>query len=221
MQSQILSLNIGHPQTLEWNGKSIKTSMLKQPFAGPLVVGPTSIEGDSFANPNFHGTPESVLYIFGLKSANEYIHLLGREVYTPGALGENITVDDFDEKQISVGDVFKIGDVLAQATFPRIPCAKVNVRMEHELGMKLMQQSGRSGVYMRILKPGRISMKDAVVRVEQPKTTFLIADVYRKMVNNEVWDHSDFELMDRNGFFAKDITEKLKAKFGNPLPANH
>src|SRR5438874_1267699 len=46
--ANILSLNVGVPQKMEWNGRSIVSSMFKQPVPGPLVVGPLSIEGDSF-----------------------------------------------------------------------------------------------------------------------------------------------------------------------------
>ena len=51
MTPKILSLNVGGPAPMEWNGKTIKSSMLKKPIDGPLVVHLDHIDGDSFANP--------------------------------------------------------------------------------------------------------------------------------------------------------------------------
>src|SRR4051812_26327375 len=106
METTILSLNIGEPEQMEWLGKSVRSSMHKRPVKGPLVVHDDFIEGDSFANPNSHGTIDSVIYAFGLPSLNAYMKLLGRETYEPGSVGENITCAELDETQISVGDVF-------------------------------------------------------------------------------------------------------------------
>lgn len=180
MESKILSLNVGRPAVMEWGGKTVTSSMNKTPISGPLIVSPTSVEGDSFHASHVHGTPDSVLYAFGMSSILEYLQRLGRKTHIPGGLGENLTVEDLDEKEVLVGDVFAIGEVLAQATFPRIPCAKVNIRMQHPEGQKEMLDGGRSGVYFRILKPGRIHTTDNIQRVSKVQTPSIsIHEVYR------------------------------------------
>jgi MOSC domain-containing protein YiiM len=156
MAHKILSLNIGHPAPMEWKGKSINSSMLKHPVPGPIVVHHDRIEGNSFAQPQFHGAIDNVLYAFGVTSALEFVKTLGLSTYAPGATGETVTLDQLDEFDVSVGDKFKFGNVIAEASYPRIPCGKVNFRMQHERGQKAMQECGRSGVYFRILQPGTI-----------------------------------------------------------------
>ena len=183
MESKILSLNIGHPAPMEWNGRTIVSSMLKHPVPGPITIHHDHIEENSFAQPIFHGTPDSVLYAYGLESALEFAKRLGLQEYLPGATGETVTLDRFDEFKISVGDVFKFGEVIAQATYPRIPCGKVSFRMQHELGQKAMQECGRSGVYFKILKPGKIHLTDRVTRFEKAEHELLISDVYKVIVN--------------------------------------
>lgn len=195
---------------MEWHGKTITSSMLKTPVPF-LNVHLYNIDGDIFANPQAHGVPHSVLYIAGEKSFLEYLKLLGRKVYEPGSLGENILTDDFDENKISVGDVFQIGEVVAQATFPRIPCGKLVFRMQDENGQKYFQDSGRSGVYLRILEPGKIYPHDTVERIEPAKVTFLISDLYAKIVRNTPLTDEERERAIRNGAFPEKIIQRWLA----------
>lgn len=207
MKSKIISLNVGLPQTLEWEGRKVSTSMLKHPVSF-LQVHPLSIDGDKFANPQAHGTPDSVLYIFGMKSLLTYMRTIGRSTYSPGALGENVTCEELDETQVSVGDIFRIGEVVAQATFPRIPCAKVNVRMQHPEGQKRLEECGRSGVYFRILEPGKIQPQDFVERIEPAKIPFMISDVYANALKRIAPWADARERALANGAFPKRILEK-------------
>jgi MOSC domain-containing protein YiiM len=212
MNAKILSLNVGHPQPIEWNGKSLVSSMLKTPQEGPLVVSERTIVGDSFANSNSHGMIDSVIYAFGMKSLLLYTSMLGRNDYAPGALGENVTLDDLDEYEVSVGDVFQFGEVRAQATFPRIPCAKVDLRMQHKDGRQLLVDCGRSGIYFRVLKPGKIHHHDNVERVEQSKVKFLISEIYLKATKNIPLTGEEVERAIANGAFPVKMIERWRAQ---------
>ncbi len=212
MNLKILSLNSGHPTEITWDNKTISSSMLRVSVEGPLVVHKDYIEGNSFASPNLHGVEHSVLYAFGMRSLLSYLKLLGRTNYDPGALGENITLDDLDENEISVGDIFEFGEVLAEATFPRIPCGKVNIRMQHPQGQKLLQECERSGVYFRVLKPGKIYKTDQVKRVELAKNRFSISDLYRKWIGRDRLTQKDFDVLLANRAFPQMLIEKMKSK---------
>lgn len=214
LEAKILSLNIGGPAEMKWGEKSLFSSMLKHPVPGPLVVRVDGIEGNSFSNPAAHGHADSILYIYGMKSAREFASALGLKDYIPGSTGETITVDDLDEKLISVGDKFEIGEVLAQATIPRIPCHKVNYRMQNENGQKAMQECGRSGVYFRILREGRIFAHDVVRLVEPAKWRFTEFDLYRKMVRGEGLSQDEMELALANGAFPEKNLQKWREKLG-------
>ncbi len=86
MKATILSLNIGGPKEITWNGKPITTSMEKHSVPGPLVVHKDRIENNSFANPNFHGTFDSVLYAYGMSSIKKFTEILGINYYPPGKI---------------------------------------------------------------------------------------------------------------------------------------
>ena len=201
MKAKILSLNKGTPEKMEWQGRTVVSSMLRRPFNGPLIVHSGHIEENSFEEPQYHGQEHSVLYEFGMKSALEFTKLLGRSTYEPGETGENVTLDELDESQISIGDIFMFGEVKVQATNPRIPCGKVDIRMKSSEGKRAMQKSGRSGIYFRVLTPGKINFADSVERIETAKIPFLLSDVYYKMVNGIKFTKEEMELALENGAF--------------------
>lgn len=201
MVAKILSVNIGGPAQMEWQGKSILSSMLKHPVPGPIKVLLDRVEGNTFANPQAHGAIHSVLYAFGIPSAQLFADRLGIKSYVPGSTGETLTLDQFDETEISVGDVFEIGEVIAQATYPRIPCGKVSYRMQNKDGQQAMIDCGRSGVYFRILKPGLISATDLVKRTKQSQYPFKISRLYQLIVSGERPTPEEFEIASNNPAF--------------------
>ena len=207
MSANILSLNIGGPAEMKWQGKSILSSMLKHPVRGPLVVHLDRVEGNSFASPQVHGSTDAILYAFGLSSAEKFAHQLGLEQYIPGSTGETLTVDRLDESEISVGDIFQIGQVVAQATFPRIPCGKVSYRMQNEHGQQAMIDCGRSGVYFRILEPGLIHLNDKIQRTERTAHPFLISRLYELITKNQRPLPTELEAAKQNSAF---ISKQLR-----------
>lgn len=208
MNSKILSLNVGHPAPMEWQGKSILSSMRKTPVSGPLLVHRDRIEGNSFANPAAHGTPDFLLYAYGMPSALSFVKRIGLDTYEPGSSGETVLLDDFDETKVSVGDIFSFGAVIAQACFPRIPCGKVNFRMRHEGGQRAMQECGRSGVYLRILQPGEIHVSDAVKKIESAAHVFSIFEVYQLVLRAEKPTAEQLERAQANGAFPQKFLDR-------------
>ncbi len=212
LQAQILSLNIGGPAPMLWEGRSLVSSMLKTPVKGPIEVNFDRVLGNSFTH-EVHGSVDSILYAYGLTSAQSFIDELGLKTYQPGSTGETLTVDHLDEKEVSIGDVFQIGEVKAQAVYPRIPCGKVNYRMQNANGQKAMQDAGRSGIYFRILKPGKIQLSDKMIRVELAQHRISIFELYAKMVKREDLSQEQMKIAVANGTFP----DKAKAKFNQIL----
>lgn len=208
---KILSLNIGVPAEMDWNGKSIRSSMHKHPVPGPLVVHKDHIEGNTFANPAAHGTLDFLLYAYGMPSALSFVKRLGRETYPPGTSGETLTLEDFDEQKVSVGDVFRFGEVLAQANFPRIPCGKVNFRLQHPEGQRAMQECGRSGVYLRVLKPGKIALGERAELVEKAEVNFSIFELYQLVLRKESPTEEQWQRIQANGAFPQKFVSQWGA----------
>jgi MOSC domain-containing protein YiiM len=44
--------------------------------------------------------------------------------------GENFTVEGMPDDQIHIGDVFRIGGALVEVTQPRLPCFKLEMKVD-------------------------------------------------------------------------------------------
>ena len=51
----LLSVNVGTPRDVTWLNRSMTTSIMKTPVAGPVAVGETGLAGDRQADPAQHG----------------------------------------------------------------------------------------------------------------------------------------------------------------------
>lgn len=233
---QIKSLNLGQPQKLNWNGRQIETSMDRRTVAGPLVVYEDRVESNDFSQPQYHGTRDSILYAWGLDGAHDFLmklhemrkkdgepetqiteHLLttgvttlGGMAYRSGALGENITLERLIESDVSVGDVFEFGEVRAQAVMPRIPCAKVNFRVQNKHGQKALGECLRSGVYFRILQPGRIHAHSRVQKVAESQVPFSMTELYQLILAKRKLTASELARAEANGGFSQRLLEKWR-----------
>lgn len=218
MEARIVSLNGGQPESLEWEGKTVLTSIRRARVPGPLLVHRDRIEGNSYGLPTVHGVEHSVLYAYGLTSAAEFARKMGFEKYEPGLLGENVTLDALDESDVSTGDIFEFGTALAQAVYPRIPCSRVNVRLQRPDGRRALQECAGSGIYFRVLRPGEIHGDSKVRRVELAEQRFPIAWLYRKMVGGVQLDDGEMRRALANGAFPQNAIDKWTAALAGRQP---
>lgn len=209
--AKVLSTNIGKPIDIFWNDKTINTSMQRLP-TNELEVYKQQIIGDSFNNFKHHGTDDSRVYAFGIDSMHSYYKTLGVLTDLPyGTLGENLTMDKLDETEISVGDIFQVGSTVLQATYPRIPCVKLNFKLQNTNAQKAMFECGRSGVYFRVLTEGKIKPGDQLIKVSASPYPFLISEVYLKVYQN-TWTPVDLFRIENNGSFPQTQIERIKTK---------
>ncbi|MGB0093298.1 MAG: hypothetical protein WBP81_12320 [Solirubrobacteraceae bacterium] len=47
MTGRLLSVNVGRPRDIEWEGKTVRTAIWKAPVESPGMVRRTNIDGDS------------------------------------------------------------------------------------------------------------------------------------------------------------------------------
>jgi len=173
---QILSVNVGQPQTYLWQGRQIETSMDKKPQTAPLVVLFDRIDGDVFRD-KAHGTRESIVYAMG----SDVFPIWKSKYNLPveaGDFGENLTVESLDEGQIFLDDHFQVGSTILSATSARIPCYKLNARFGLPDVQSQFVGSRRPGVYFRVIKEGQIQVGDSLQLVERHQKEFSILDYY-------------------------------------------
>lgn len=160
---RIVSVNVGKPQIIPYQGKELVTGIYKSPVSSSLYVSTTQLDGDGQADLTVHGGVDKALCVYSEEHYPYWEELLGRKLEA-GAFGENLTVRGFLETDVCIGDIYAIDDVIVQVSQPRQPCFKVGKRLEWAKTPIQMQETGFTGFYFRVLQEGYMS-KDSQVKL--------------------------------------------------------
>ena len=117
---KILSINTSEPQKVIFNGKELITSIYKKPVSKKVQVTPQGIEGDRQADLSVHGGFDKAVYGYSYTHYKLWGERLEKDFKEFGLVGENLTIDEFDENTINIGDRFQINDCILQVSQPRI-----------------------------------------------------------------------------------------------------
>ena len=153
---KILSVNVSEPQKVIFNGKELITSIYKKPISKKVMVTSQGIEGDRQADLSVHGGYDKAVYGYSFNHYRLWGERLNKDFTDFGLVGENLTIDNFDENEINIGDRFQINDCIIQVSQPRIPCYKIGIKMNSRDFPKMFSQSGLLGSYFRVIQEGSI-----------------------------------------------------------------
>ncbi|WP_313669752.1 MOSC domain-containing protein [Sandarakinorhabdus sp.] len=171
----IAQLRIGRPQPLP--GHRMLSAYRRQPVSGPVTVHELGLDGDQVGNTRVHGGPEKAIYAYPLSGyaawRAEFPDLAGR--FEPGAMGENLVVDGFDETSLCLGDVIRCGTATLQIAQIREPCSTFAAAMGTTRVVKAMVRSGRCGWYFRVLEAGTITAGNGHDVIERPNPAWPIS----------------------------------------------
>lgn len=125
------------------------------------------LDGDAHRDREHHGGPERALCLFAL----EQIRALQAEGHpvTPGAIGENLTIDGLDWTLVTPGARLELGDgVVIEVTRYTSPCFNIKKSFADGDISRVSQKHhpGSSRVYARVLKTGGIKQGDTVRLLE-------------------------------------------------------
>ncbi|WP_347266798.1 MOSC domain-containing protein [Paracoccus sp. (in: a-proteobacteria)] len=134
----------------------------KHPVDRPLALGAEGFEGDEQADRRVHGGPEKAVHHYAREHYPYWQAELGPlpVLEAPGAFGENISTHGMTEADVAVGDIFRLGTALLQVSQGRQPCWKLSRRFGTDRMARRVQDSGRTGWYYRVLKPGIVAPGD-------------------------------------------------------------
>lgn len=178
MTARIVSVNVGVPRTVEWQGRRVRSAIWKEPVDGPIDVRGVNLAGDDQADRRVHGGTHKAVYAYGAEDYRWWSEKLGIEL-GPGTFGENLTVEGYDLRAAQVGERWRVGTCLLEVSEPRSPCYKLGMRMGTADFVELFGVVGRYGTYLRIVEEGVVTAGDAlevVSRPDQPLTVNELAD---------------------------------------------
>ena len=149
---RLLSVNVGLPRDVTWNGKTVRTAVWKSPVTGRQMVRKLDIDGDAQGDLAGHGGEQRAVFVYQMDSYRYWERFLGRNDFTFGQFGENFTVEGLPDNEVCIGDQYRIGDAVFEVTQPRVTCYRVGIRMNEPRMPALLVAHRRPGFYFRVLQ---------------------------------------------------------------------
>ncbi len=163
--ARLLSVNVGLPRDIAWQGKTVHTGIWKTPVQGRRMVRRLNIDGDGQGDLQGHGGEHRAVLVYQIDSYRYWQTELGRNDFTHGQFGENFTIDGLPDTEVCIGDQYRIGSALFEVTQPRVTCYRVGIRMNEPQMAALLVAHHRPGFYCRVLEEGEIEAGDEIVQV--------------------------------------------------------
>ena len=176
---KIISVNVGTPRLVLWNGEPVSTGIFKEPVAGRVMMRTLNLDGDRQADLSVHGGPEKAVYVY----PSEHYEFWKRELPDMdlpwGVFGENLTTSGLFETEINIGDKFRVGTAEVMVTQPRMPCYKLGIRFGRADILKRFLLSERSGFYLSVFKEGEVGAGDEFQLLEKNASGVRVVNVTR------------------------------------------
>ena len=174
---RLLSVNVGLPRDVIWNGKTVRTSVWKSPVTGRRIVRKLDIDGDAQADLAGHGGEHRAVFVYQMDSYHYWERFLGRNDFTFGQFGENFTVEGLPDNEVCIGDCYRIGSAEFEVTQPRVTCYRVGIRLNEPRMPSLLVEYHRPGFYFRVLKEGEVGAGDDTLKIADGPEKMSVADV--------------------------------------------
>ncbi|MFT5435548.1 MAG: MOSC domain-containing protein YiiM [Ulvibacter sp.] len=182
---KIISTNIAKPATFIWNGKEETTGIFKKPTNKPIYLTKNDVLTDEVSDRLNHGGYYKACYIFSSEQYPYWKSLYPALNWSWGMFGENLTVSDFDETKVFLGDIYKVGEALVQVSQFREPCYKFGHKFGTQKVLKQFVKHGFGGTYLSILEEGNVTINDDFTLVDRPETRISVAALFQLVFAKE------------------------------------
>jgi ferredoxin-NADP reductase/MOSC domain-containing protein YiiM/ferredoxin len=161
----LLSVNVGMPKDVSWQGKTVFTGVYKDSVDGPRRVRTLNVDGDGQGDLGGHGGEQRAVFVYQIDSYRYWERELGRNDFAYGQFGENFTVEGLGDDEVCIGDRYQIGTAVFEVTQPRVTCYRVGIRMNDPRIPALLVSHHRPGFYLRVLEEGDVQAGDDIVKL--------------------------------------------------------
>jgi MOSC domain-containing protein YiiM len=174
---KLLSINVGLPRDIPWQGKVVRTSIFKSPVSGNVRVSKLNLAGDQQSDLSVHGGIHKAVYAY----PSEHYEFWRKEIPDAdlrwGVFGENLTTQGALEGEVRIGDRLRIGSAEFLVTQPRMPCFKLGIRFGRPDMATRFLRSSRSGFYLAVLEEGQIAAGDSIQVLTRDGHGVTVADI--------------------------------------------
>src|SRR6187549_3184961 len=177
MTARLISVNVGMPKDVPWNGKTVHTGIWKTPVEGPVMARRLNIDGDGQGDLGGHGGEQRAVMVYQTESYEHWQRHFGRDDLQPGMFGENFTIEGLSDDEVCIGDRYRIGTAEFEVTQPRATCYRVGIRMNDPRIPALLVSHRRPGFYFRVLEEGEVEAGDEIVKLASGPEQMTVAEV--------------------------------------------
>ena len=209
---RVISVNVGLPREVPWQGKMIKTSIFKEPIDGRVTVRQLNLDGDRQADLAVHGGKEKAIYVYSAEYYQYWREQLPGVELAWGAFGENFTVEGLLDTTVAIGDRLRVGTVLCKVTQPRIPCFKLNIKFARTDMIQRFSDGNRSGFYLSVIEEGEVTAGDPITVLERDEQQITVTDIARLFAQ----DSADLSALKR-GVTSNELPTKLRTSLQNKV----
>jgi MOSC domain-containing protein YiiM len=174
---RVVSVNVGLPRGVVWNGHSVSTGIFKEPVLGRVKVRTLGLEGDRQADLTVHGGPDKAVYAYPSEHYEFWKKELGQRSMTWGMFGENLTTQGLLEDTVRLGDEYRVGSATVVVTRPRFPCFKLGIKFGTIEMVNRFQSSGPSGFYLSVKQEGDLGVGDRIELISSDRSKSRISEI--------------------------------------------
>ena len=175
--SSLISVNVGLPADVEWQGRVVRTAVWKRSVASRVMARRLNLDGDGQGDLAGHGGEHRAVMVYQLDSYRYWEAHFQRHDFEYGQFGENLTVDGLSDDEVCIGDRYRIGAALFEVTQPRVTCYRVGIRMNNPQMPSLLVLHKRPGFYFRVIEEGDIGAGDEIVKVADGPERVSVAEI--------------------------------------------
>jgi ferredoxin-NADP reductase/MOSC domain-containing protein YiiM len=172
----LLSVNVGLPRDVAWQGKTVHTGIWKEPVDGPVMARRLNLDGDAQGDLQGHGGEQRAVLVYQIDSYRHWEQHFGRHDFRYGQFGENLTVDGLADHEVCIGDRYRIGAAEFEVTQPRVTCYRVGLRLGEPQLPALLVSHHRPGFYMRVVTEGHIQASDPITKISSGPHNLSVTD---------------------------------------------
>ena len=174
---KLLSVNVGLPREIAWQGKVVRTAIWKRPVSGRVYARRLNLDGDGQADLKGHGGEHRAVMVYQLEAYRYWERELGRNDFEYGQFGENFTVEGLPDDEVCIGDRYRIGTAVFEVTQPRVTCYRLGIRMDNPQMAALLVSHKKPGFYCRVITEGEVGAGDEIQKIADGPGRISVAEI--------------------------------------------
>jgi len=161
MKTTLKSIATGISQKYTIKNKIFSSAYKKDTYIKTCKIDFLGLQGDFQEDKRFHGGVDKAIHIGSSKHFELFKNIYKIDL-DPLAIGCNVFIDNYDENNIFIGDIYTIGEVKIQVTQPRQPCWKIGALFGKDVNRYISKYQA-TGWYVKILTEGILDIENPMI----------------------------------------------------------